>query len=131
MSILACRRPVTAPTWRAAVAAWRGRGPGYGEQVLDLGDQGRVRGGVPGVALEQVRRGVQQERGQRAVRLGGVKRALDGAVGGGLIAERFPGSGLQNMGQSQPDSPVDGCLAVQDRGECGERGVRVISCEPQ
>ena len=43
------------------LAAGRRREPVPGEQVLDLGDQGRVGGAVPGVALEQTRRWVQQE----------------------------------------------------------------------
>jgi len=61
------------------LAAGRRRGPVPGEQALDLGDQGGVDRAVPGVALEQARRGVQQENCQRAVGFGEVERAFQGA----------------------------------------------------
>jgi hypothetical protein len=37
------------------------RGRPSRQEAEDLGDQGGVRGAVPGVLLEQTRRGVQQE----------------------------------------------------------------------
>ena len=73
----------------------RRRGPVPGQQVQDLGDQGGVRGALPGLALEQVRCRVQQEPQQRAVGLGQIQRALQGAPGGGRVAERVPGDRLQ------------------------------------
>jgi len=72
----------------------RRRGPVPGQQAEDLGDQGGVRGALAGAALEQVRRGIQQEPQQRTIGFGQVERALDGAGGGGRVAERVPGDRL-------------------------------------
>jgi hypothetical protein len=54
-----------------------------------------MRGALPGVALEQARRGVQQERQEGTVRFGQIERALEGPPGGGRIAECVPGDRLQ------------------------------------
>ena len=59
------------------------RGPVPGQQVEDLSDQGGMRSALPGLALEQARRGVQQEPQQRAVGFGEIERALQGAPCGG------------------------------------------------
>jgi hypothetical protein len=47
---------------------------------------------VPGMALQQPRRGVQQERQEHAVGLGQIERPFQRALGGGMIAERVPGN---------------------------------------
>ena len=73
-----------------------------GQQAADLGDQGGVRGAVPGLALEQRRAGVQQERQERAVGLGEIERALQGAVGGAGVAERVPGDRRQQVRLNVP-----------------------------
>jgi hypothetical protein len=46
------------------------------------------------MALEQARRGMEQERPERPLGLGQVQRALEGAPGGGRVAERVPGDRL-------------------------------------
>ncbi len=52
-------------------------------------------GAVPGVALEQARRRLEEERQQHAVGLGQIERALQGALGGAGVAKRVPGDRLQ------------------------------------
>src|SRR5262249_59051088 len=88
------------------------RRPGFGarrrrsladQEAEDLGDQGGVGGDVPGVALEQARRGVQQEQRERGVRFGEVERAFQGMPGGGRVAERVPGDRLKQESASQPN----------------------------
>src|SRR6185437_7065139 len=91
------------------------RGAVPGQQVQDLGDQRGVRGALPGLALEQAWRRVQQEPQQRAVGLGPVERALEGVPGRGRVAERVAGDRLQKERLSQPDRPDYGGRAVQDR----------------
>ncbi len=54
-----------------------------------------MRAALPGVTLEQARRGVQQERQQGAVGLGDLERALQGASGGGSVAQRVHGDRLK------------------------------------
>ena len=80
-----------------------------------------MRGALPGVALEQPRRRVQQEREDRAVGLGEIEGALQGAPGGGLVAERVAGDRLQQEGlpPPRPDGPRPGSRAVQDGRERG------------
>ena len=109
----------------------RRRGHSSGEQAADLHEQRGVRGAVPGVALEEARRGMEQERPERAVGLRQVQRALEGAPGGGRVAERVPGDRLQQESLSQPGPPRDGSGAVQDRREGGGGRVRVVLGEPQ
>jgi hypothetical protein len=82
------------------------RGLVAGQQVADLRQQGGVRGALPGVPLEQVRRGVQQEPQQRPVGFGEIERALEGVSGGGPVAERVPGDRLQQESLGQPGSPA-------------------------
>jgi len=50
------------------LAAGRRRGPVPGAQALDLDDQGGVGGAVPGVALEQARRGLIISPGMKGAR---------------------------------------------------------------
>ena len=84
-------------------------------------------GAVPGLALQQARSGIQQERGQVAAALGQVQGALEGGVGGIGVAERVPGERLQHVGPGPPESPVVLRIgALLDRGERGERGLRVV-----
>ena len=81
--------------------------------------------------FEQARRRVQQERQERAVGLGEIKRALEGVPGGGRVAERVLGDRLQHERLNQPGPPDLGSGAVQDRREGGGRRVRVVLGEPQ
>jgi hypothetical protein len=62
-----------------------------------------VSGAVPGVALEQSRRGVQEEREEHGVGLGDIERALEGAAGGGRVAEGVACDGLQQLSLNPPD----------------------------
>ena len=105
------------------------RGPLW-KQAEDLGDQGRVLGAVPGVALEQPRSRVDEEREQYKVGCGQVQRALQGACGGGRVAERIPGHRLQQGSRHEPYrvSP-DG--TVHDGRERGRRALRVVLGQPE
>jgi hypothetical protein len=75
---------------------------------MDLGDQGGMGGAVLGVAVEQARRGMQQERQQQAVGFGQVQRAFQSAVGGAGVAERIPGDRLQQVRLGQLVLPGPG-----------------------
>jgi hypothetical protein len=104
-----------------------------GEQAQDAGDLDGVRGALPGVALEQLRRRVDEERQEHAVELGEIEGALEGAPGGGRVAERVAGDRLQqecshHPGRMDPDS---GDRAVDDGRERGGRRLRVVLGEPQ
>src|SRR6516162_11569528 len=66
-----------------------------GEQAQDAGDLDRVRGALPGLPLEQLRRRVDEERQEHAVELGEIEGALESAPGGGRVAERVAGDRLQ------------------------------------
>ena len=63
-------------------------------------------GAVPGMALEQARRGLEQEQQERAVGLGQIERALQGALGGARVAERVPGDRLQQE-SLEPARPAE------------------------
>ena len=65
-----------------------------------------MRGAVPGVALKQARRGLEQEEQLHALGLSQIERALQGALGGGWLAERAPGDRLQQEGSNEP-GPAD------------------------
>lgn len=52
-------------------------------------------GALPGLALEQARRGIEQEQEQRAVGFGEVEGALQGTPGGSRVAERVLGDRVQ------------------------------------
>jgi hypothetical protein len=82
-----------------------------------------VRGAVPGLAFQQARRGIQQERQHRTIGLGQVQRALQRRPGGGRVAERVAGDRLQQERVSQPHPGDAGSGAVQDRGERSSRRV--------
>ena len=86
---------------------------------------------LPGLALQQARRRVQQEPKQCAVGFGQVERALQGAPGGGRVAERVAGDRLQQERLSQPARPGYRRGAVENRRERGDRRVRVVLREPQ
>ena len=86
---------------------------------------------MPGIALEQARRGVQQEQRQEAVGFRKVKRPFQGPPGGSRVAERVPGHRLEQKRLSQPARPVHGSGAVQDRRERGGRRGRLVQGEPQ
>jgi hypothetical protein len=57
---------------------------------------------VPGVALEQRRDRMDEERRQRTVRLGQIERAFQEAPGGGRVAERVTGTRRQYESLRQP-----------------------------
>ena len=50
---------------------------------------------MPGMALEQFRRTVEEERHQDAAGFGDAERMLEGVFGGGGVAERVAGGRLQ------------------------------------
>jgi hypothetical protein len=77
-----------------------------GQKVQKAGDQGGVRGALPGVAPEQLRRGKQQERQQRPVDLGEIQRSLDRASSGGGVAEGVARDGVQQEGPEPPSRGV-------------------------
>jgi hypothetical protein len=102
-----------------------------GELVEDLPDQGGVPGPLLGVALEQSRRGVEQERDERAVGFGGIEGVLEGAPGGVRVAECVAGDRLQQECLHHPQRGECGDRTVQDRRERGRRRLRVVPGEPQ
>jgi hypothetical protein len=53
-----------------------------------------VRGALPGMVLKQVRKRVQEEREEQAVRLGKIEPSLNGASGGLMLIESFPSARL-------------------------------------
>jgi hypothetical protein len=106
-------------------------GPVSREQAEDVGDQGGVRGALPGLALEQARRRVQQEHDQDAVGSGHVERALQGAPGGGRVAERVAGDRLQQEGLTQRGRPAYRRGAVENRRNSRDRCARVALRQPQ
>src|SRR3954452_4128066 len=83
---------------------WR-RAPA-GQSVENLGDQGGVRRVVPGMALEKLGRGIDEEWVEDAVGLGQIQGALEGALGGPGLAERVAGDRLQQEGVRQPEVAV-------------------------
>src|SRR3954471_438879 len=83
---------------------WR-RAPA-GQSVEDLGDQGGVRRVGPGMALEKLGRGVDEEWMEDAVGLGEVQGALEGALGGPLLTHPVAGDRLQQEGVRQPEVGV-------------------------
>jgi hypothetical protein len=95
------------------------------------GDQGGVRGALPGLALEQARRWVQQEPQQRTLGFGQVERLLQGAPGGGWVAQRVPRDRLELERLNQPGPPAHGGGFIQHRRERHGRRVRVVLSEPQ
>jgi hypothetical protein len=85
---------------------------------------------MPGMALQQTRRGVQQERQERTVGLGHVQRAFHSTADGALVAEGIPGDRFQQDSLSQPSPPAHPGGAGHDRRERGGRRLRVVLCEP-
>jgi hypothetical protein len=83
------------------------------------------------MALDQARRGVQQEQREGPVGLDEVERAFQGPIGGLLVTERVPGNRLQQEGVSQPDPREYERGATKDRRERGDRRVRVVLGEPE
>ena len=68
---------------------------GSGQHVQDRGQQSRVGGAVPALALEQLADGSQRERQDDAFRLGELERPLDRGLGGTPVAEPLAGRGVE------------------------------------
>ena len=102
-----------------------------GKEAQDLGDQRSVRGALPGMSLEQLRRGVDQELNERAVGLGDIERPLKGPAGGAGVAERVLGDRVKKQSRHHPRHRDFGDRAVQDWCERGQRRLRVLLGEPQ
>jgi hypothetical protein len=82
------------------------------------------------MTLQQARRGMQQERKEHAAGCGESQGALEGAPGGGLIAERVTGDRLQQQARRYPARMApDG--AVNDGRERGRRRQRILLGQPQ
>jgi hypothetical protein len=94
-------------------------------------EAGAWRDSLAGLALEQARRGVQQEPQERPFGLGQIERALQGTSRGGLVAERVPGDRVQKERLNQPRPPAHPGRAVQNRRERHGRPVRIVLGEPQ
>ena len=75
-----------------------------------------MRGAAPGVAAEQLRNGMQQERQQRPFKLGEIQRPLDRASSGGGVAEGIARDRLQQEGLNHP------AAGSHDRGGAVEDG---------
>jgi hypothetical protein len=90
-----------------------------------------MRGALPGVALKQLRRRVQQEREEQAIRLGEIEPSLEGTSGRLPLTERVPGARLQQESRDQPHLMRSRGRAVEDGRERGGRRSRVVLSEPQ
>ena len=88
-------------------------------------------GAVPGVALQQPRRTVDEEREEHAIGLGDIEGTLERAPGGGPVAECVPDDRLQHENVNQPVRPGHGGGAVQNRRQRGGRRARVVLGQPQ
>jgi hypothetical protein len=84
-----------------------------------------------GVALDQSRCGMQQERQEHSVGFGLVQRAFQGTPGRGRVTEHVPGYRLQQERLYQPDGPDKRHGAVQDGGKYGRRGARIAGGKAQ
>jgi hypothetical protein len=86
---------------------------------------------MPGVALEQPRCRVHQERKERAFGFGQIERAFQGTLSGNGVAERVPGDRLQQKSLNLQVSGYHRSRAVQDRRERGGRPVQVALGYPK
>jgi hypothetical protein len=77
------------------------------------------------------RRGIDQERDEQVVGLGGIQRAPEGAPGGGLVAERVAGDRLQQRSRHHEHLADLGDRTVQDGREYARRRLRVVLGEPR
>jgi hypothetical protein len=69
---------------------------------------------------------MQPEGQQQTIGLGQVQRALQSAVGGVLVAQRILGDRPQHVRLRPPVLPDNRSRALQDRGNRGDRGARVV-----
>jgi hypothetical protein len=90
-----------------------------------------MRGVLPGLAFEQLRHRVQQEREEQAIRLGEIESSLEGASGRLPVTERVPGAGLQQQSRDHPHLMGFRGRAVQDGRDRGGRRWRVVLGEPR
>jgi hypothetical protein len=82
------------------------------------------------MALEQLRRRVDEESHEHAVGPDKIERPLQGAPGGGRVAERVACRRLQQQSRHHREGlEPDG--AVDDGRERGRRRLRVVLGEPQ
>ena len=90
-----------------------------------------MRGALPDMAVKQLRRRVQQEREEQAIRLGEIEPSLEGTSGRLPLTERVPGARLQQESRDQPHLMGSRGRAVEDRRQRGGRRSRVVLGEPQ
>ena len=90
-----------------------------------------MRGALPGLAFEQLRHRVQQEREEEAIMLGEIEPSLEGASGRLPLTERVPGARLQQESRDPPHLMGFRSRAVEDGRERGGRRSRVLPGEPQ
>jgi hypothetical protein len=103
-----------------------------GQQVQDRGDQGGMRGPGPALALEQLRRRVDQKREDQPFRAGEIEGALKRAAGGPRVAERVPGDRLEQAGVNRPQAGVrQASGAVDDGGKRDDGRVRIVLGQPE
>ncbi len=95
-----------------------------GEPAQDAGAQGGVRGALPGMALKQSRRRVDEGGEEHAVGLGEIQGPLDGALGGSGVAEQVAGDRLQQESFHQPD----GMACPDGAGDDGRERATVAAC---
>jgi hypothetical protein len=111
--------------------AGRSRQARPSEQAQDVGDEGAVRGAVPGLALEQLRRRMEEERHEQAVGLGEIQSQLKIALGGGRVAEHAPRDRLQQERFHLQDRRTGRDGASDSRPERYGRRLRIVAGQSQ
>ena len=128
---------------RTRVSAWligsrrRCGSPGGAASLLAAASRLRTpaisdgaRGALPGMALEQLRRRVDAESHEHTVGPGEIEHPLQGAPGGGRVAERVACRRLQQQSRHHRERlGPDG--AVDDGRERGSRRLRIVLGKPQ
>jgi hypothetical protein len=102
-----------------------------GEQAQDVGDEGAVGGAVPGMALEQIRLRVEEERHDQAVGLSEIQSPLKCMLGGGRVAEHTPRDRLQQKGFHLQDRSTRRGGASDSRPKRYGRRLRIVAGQAQ
>jgi hypothetical protein len=101
------------------------------EQAQDVGDEGAVRGAVTGMALEQIRRRMEEERHEQAVGLSEIQSPLKSALGGGRVAEHAPRDRLQQERFHPQDRSAGRDGASDSRPKRYGRRLRIVAGQSQ
>jgi len=111
--------------------AGRSRQARPSEQAQDICDEGAVGGAVPGVALEQIRLRVEEERHDQAVGLSEIQSPLKRMLGGDRVAEHAPCDRLQQEGFHLQDRSARRGGASDSRPKRYGRRLRIVAGQSQ